>query len=139
MKSNKLPGTLVPATDDAEIMRSAISRGMLLDIFDEPIVFNRAFVGITGSAVASLFLSYAIYTTDRLVAESEGWFEKTFDEWKEETGLTRFEQRAARKILVDLDILIERRVGMPAKLMFKIRSERLLELLRQQSDMRWGG
>lgn len=100
-----------------------------LPVFDEPIVFQRAYVSLTGSAVAALFLSYAIYTTEHLPKDAEGWFRKTGDEWKAETGLTRFEQQTARRILRELDVLIERRAGLPAELWFKIRIDRILELL----------
>lgn len=124
--------------DDQAVQRT-ITPALLLDVFDEPIVFNRAFVGITGSATAALFLSYTIYTIERLPPENEGWFEKTHEQWHEETGLTRFEQRNARRILVNLEILIERRVGMPARLLFKIRADRLIELLTIQSNERWSG
>ncbi|KAB2319011.1 hypothetical protein F8A86_11700 [Betaproteobacteria bacterium SCN1] len=121
-----------------EQVSSTITPALLLDIFDEPIVFQRAYVGLTGSAVAALFLSYAVYTSERLPAEAEGWFKKTGEEWKAETGLTRFEQQAARKILRDLNILIERKYGLPAELYFKVRLDRVLELLSAQADARWG-
>lgn len=45
-----------------EQVSSTITPALLLDIFDEPIVFQRAYVGLTGSAVAALFLSYAVAT-----------------------------------------------------------------------------
>ncbi|OJY56758.1 MAG: hypothetical protein BGP19_05295 [Thiobacillus sp. 0-1251] len=121
-----------------EAVNSTITPALLLDIFDEPIVFQRAYVGLTGSAVAALFLSYAVYTTERLSAEAEGWFKKSGEEWKTETGLTRFEQQTARRILRELDILIERKYGLPAELYFKIRIDRVLELLSAQADARWG-
>ncbi|MEQ1602416.1 MAG: hypothetical protein ABL885_11705, partial [Methylophilaceae bacterium] len=82
-----------------ELVQQYITPNLLLDMFDEPIVFNRAFVGITHSAVAALFLSYATYTTEKLPREAEGWFTKTIEEWQNETGLTRFEQTTARRIL----------------------------------------
>lgn len=134
---------LVPRTEDGrtaddEAVRRAITPALLLDIFDEPIVFQRAYVGLTGSAVAALFLSYAVYTTERLPAEAEGWFKKSGDDWRIETGLTRFEQQTARRILRELDILIERKYGLPAELYFKIRVDRVLELLSAQADARWG-
>ncbi|MBN8781406.1 hypothetical protein [Thiobacillus sp.] len=121
-----------------EAVNSTITPALLLDIFDEPIVFQRAYVGLTGSAVAALFLSYAVYTTERLPAEAEGWFKKSGEEWKNETGLTRFEQQTARRILRELDILIERRYGLPAELYFKVRVDRVLELLSDQANARWG-
>lgn len=136
-KRRAAPQPSAPSADDQAVYGS-ISPALLLDIFDEPIVFQRAYVGLTGSAVAALFLSYAIYTTERLAIEDEGWFKKTGDEWKLETGMTRFEQQSARKILRELDILIERRAGVPAELWFKIRTDRILELLSEQAEARWG-
>lgn len=122
-----------------------VTSSLLLEMFDEPIVFHKAFVGITESAVAALFLSYATYTTEKLPNSSEGWFSKTIEEWQKETGLTRFEQTTARRILREKGILIERRVGMPSMLWFKISKETLLDaLLAQsnanfaQSDSNWG-
>lgn len=134
---------LVPRDNESraahdQAVNSTITPALLLDIFDEPIVFQRAYVGLTGSAVAALFLSYAVYTTERLSAEAEGWFKKSGDEWKTETGLTRFEQQTARRILRELDILIERKYGLPAELYYKIRIDRILELLSAQADARWG-
>jgi len=134
---------LVPRANEGrvthdEAVNSTITPALLLDIFDEPIVFQRDYVGLTGSAVAALFLSYAVYTTERLSAEAEGWFKKSGEEWKTETGLTRFEQQTARRILRELDILIERKYGLPAELYFKIRIDRVLELLSAQADARWG-
>jgi hypothetical protein len=138
-KSRAIPPDTLPMnpTPGDQAVYNTISPAMLLDIFDEPIVFQRAYVSLTGSAVAALFLSYAIYTTEHLAQEEEGWFRKTGDEWKAETGLTRFEQGAARRILRDLDILIERRAGLPAELWFKIRMDRLLECLSEQADAKW--
>jgi len=126
-----------PSPDDQAVYNT-ISPAMLLDIFDEPIIYQRAFVSLTGSAVTALFLSYAVYTTERLPREEGGWFRKTGEEWKSETGLTRFEQQTARRILLERDILLERRAGLPAELWFKIRVDFLLELLSNQADARWG-
>lgn len=121
----------------AKTTKSRLSPAMLLEIFDEPIVFQRAFVDLTGSAIAALYLSYAVYTTEKLDADAEGWFQKTAEAWTAETGMTRFEQQAARKVLRELGLLIERRAGMPAMLWCKISSERLLEMLASQADAKW--
>lgn len=135
----RTPDTLpMSPTADDQAVYNTITPALLLDIFDEPIVFQRAYVHLTGSAVAALFLSYAIYTTERLPKDAEHWFNKTADEWRNETGLTRFEQQTARKILRDREILIERRAGLPAVLWYKIDIDRLLELLSLNADERWG-
>ena len=94
-----------PSTDDQAVYNT-ISPAMLLDIFDEPIVFQRAYVSLTGSAVAALFLSYAIYTTERLSKDAEGWFRKTGDQWKSETGLAA-DRKRRQEILEQRKRLIE--------------------------------
>lgn len=135
-RNKKVDGHFHHKNDQGNTNR--INPALLLDIFDEPIVFHRAYVPIAGSALAALFLSYAVYSTDRLPHEAEGWFKKTGDEWLQETGMTRFEQQAARRVLREKDILIERRVGLPAELWFKVRTDLLLELMSDEADARWG-
>ena len=73
------------------------------------ITFHRVFVDITGSINAALMLSNAIYWTNRLPKEREGWFYKTKEEWTAETGLSRKEQDNARKQLTAIGILETRR------------------------------
>ena len=53
----------------------------------QTITFHRVFVDITGSINAALMLSNAIYWTNRLPPERDGWFYKTKEEWEQETGL----------------------------------------------------
>jgi len=52
--------------------------------------------------------------------------------------MTRFAQQTGRRILRELDVLIERRAGLPAELWFKIRVDRILELLSDQAEAKWG-
>lgn len=89
------------------------------DILDRPIAFHRVFVTLTGSVTAALMLSQAIYWTRR-TSDEEGWFWKTQDEWEKETGLTRYEQEAARERLRALGFWKEERKGMPSKLYFRV-------------------
>lgn len=121
-----------------EMVQQHITPNLLLDIFDEPIIFHKAYVQLTEDALAALFLSYATYTAEKLENHHEGWFTKTYDEWQAETGLTRFQQRSARKILIEKGLLIERKIGMPAKLMYKIDMEELLYQLNIQANQNWG-
>jgi hypothetical protein len=112
---------------------------MLLDIFDEPIVFHRSYVPIAGGITAALFLSYASYAYDQLPPENEGWFTKTQAEWEQDTGLTRREQETARRMLRERGLLEERKVGMPAVLWFRVNWARLREMLEEQAHKNWGG
>ncbi|MCB1776535.1 MAG: hypothetical protein KDI50_03775 [Candidatus Competibacteraceae bacterium] len=75
----------------------------------QPITFHRIFVDITGSINAALMLSQAIYWTNRLKPERDGWFYKTREDWQAETGLTRHEQDKARQRLSALGLLETRR------------------------------
>lgn len=108
--------------------------GLLLDLFAKPIIINPAFATITQSALASLLLSYLAYASEELSEEYEGWIHKTTDEWSEWTGMSRFEQASARKILTSLGITEEIRAGMPAKLYMRVNFEHLYLLLNSHAQ-----
>jgi hypothetical protein len=101
-------------------------------ILDRPVAFHRGFKIITNSTVAALFLSQAYYWSNR-TSDALGWFYKTQDDWENETGLSRNEQETARKILKRLGILEEKRVGIPAQMYYRVRKDRVAELLDFQS------
>ncbi len=75
----------------------------------QTITFHRVFVDITGSINAALMLSNAIYWTNRLPPERDGWFYKTKEEWEQETGLTREQQDKARRQLQECGLIETRR------------------------------
>jgi hypothetical protein len=56
----------------------------------------RVFIELTNDIEAALFLSQCIYWSDK-TTRTDGYFYKTFDEWEEETTLTRFKVRACLK------------------------------------------
>lgn len=95
------------------------------------IAFQRAFKAITGNTVAALFLSQAWYWSKRHDADN-GWFYNTQEDWEEETGLTRYEQETARKVLRQLKILEEDRRGVPARLFYRLNKERIAQMLNFQ-------
>ena len=97
-------------------------------VLDRPVAFQRAFKTITKNTVAALFLSQAWYWSKRH-NQDDGWFFNTQEDWEEETGLTRFEQETARKILKRLGILEEQRKGVPARLYYRLDKERIAQLL----------
>ena len=110
---------------------------MSLRLLDRAISFQRCFVTLTGSVNAALMLSQAVYWHIR-TSDPEGRFYKSQAEWEEETGLSRYEQETARKALRVLGFWHEERIGMPAKLYFRIDEEKLQEMLDglPQSSMR---
>lgn len=75
----------------------------------QTVTFHRAFVDVTGSINAALMLSNAVYWTNKLPPERDGWFYKTKEEWTAETGLTREQQDKARQRLNELQLLESRR------------------------------
>lgn len=95
-------------------------KDILVDLLDRPIAFHRIFVTISGSVVAALFLSQAVYWQRRCPPGRDGWWWKTGSEWMAETGLSRAEQERARKIWRNLNILEEQRKGIPCRLWFRL-------------------
>jgi hypothetical protein len=102
---------------------------MNIEIFDRPIAYHRCFVTITGSVTTAVLLSQAVYWNNRATLP-DGWFWKTQDEWFDETGLSRWEQEGARKVLKKMGILNEKLEGIPAKLYYQINVKKLLELVQ---------
>jgi hypothetical protein len=112
---------------------TAISAELLLEVFDLPVSFHRCLVPITGGVTAALMLSQAIWTTQTLAGDAAGWFAKSQGQWSDETGLSRWEQETARRALRSAGFLEERRVGMPAKLWFRVHPEAVWRALQAQS------
>src|SRR5687767_10003525 len=63
---------------------------------------------------AGTFLRQLIYWVGK-EHHQEGWIYKTQREMEEETGLSRYFQEKARKILVSQGVLKERKKGVPRK------------------------
>ena len=97
-----------------------ITPQLLLEVFDIPVSFHRCLVPITGGVTSALMLSQAIWTTQSLEPSADGWFIRSQEQWTQETGLSRWEQETARRALRQSGLLEERRVGMPAKLWFRV-------------------
>lgn len=102
---------------------SGITPELLLELFDLPVSFHRCLVPITGGVTSALMLSQVIWTSQVIDSTANGWFSKSQDQWRDETGLSRWEQETARRALRSAGFLEERRVGMPAKLWFRVRPE----------------
>ena len=61
---------------------------------------------------------------------ADGWFIRSQEQWTQETGLSRWEQETARRALRRSGLLEERRVGMPAKLWFRVRPDAVWRALQ---------
>ena len=111
-----------------------LTPSLVLEIFDLPITFHRCFVRVTGSVTAALMLSQAMAWTEQLAPEVEGWFMRSQGDWSEETGLSRWEQETARRVLRNCGLLEERKMGIPARLWFRVNMARLAAALRELSE-----
>lgn len=91
----------------------------VIKLLDRPIAFHRAFLELTGSIEAALLLSQAFYWSKR-TSDEDGWFWKTAEEWKDETGLSRTQIETARKALKTQKFWCEKLQGLPAKMFYRI-------------------
>ncbi len=107
-----------------------ITPQLLLEVFDIPVSFHRCLVPITGGVTSALMLSQAIWITQALDPTADGWFIRSQEQWSLETGLSRWEQETARRALRRSGLLEERRVGIPAKLWFRVCPEAVWRALR---------
>ena len=111
-----------------------LTPSLMLEVFDLPITFHRCLVGVTGSVTAALLLSQAMAWSEQLAPEVEGWFMRSQGDWTEETGLSRWEQETARRVLRNCGLLEERKMGIPARLWFRVNRPRLAAALRGLSE-----
>ena len=100
------------------------------------IAFHRRLVDLTDSVKAALLLSQSIYWTrrGRDIARNDGWFHKTTEQWARETGLSQREQTGARDALKGLAFVQECRIGVPARMHFRLDLEQLGDQLTRRFD-----
>ena len=106
-------------------------------LLDRPVAYHSAFVKLGAGATGALMLSQAVYWSSR-TNDANGWFYKSQIEWEAETGLTRYEQEGARKKLVKLGIMEEKKQGLPCKLYYRVALDFLVATLdaeNQQSSL----
>ena len=119
---------------NAQFESHGVSPELLLEVFDVPITFHRCLVPVAGGVTAALMLSQAIWMTETLAQKTEGWFMCSQEQWTQETGLTRWEQETARRALRRAGLLVERRLGMPAKLWFRVCPGAVMRALQASVD-----
>jgi hypothetical protein len=121
---------------NAHIESHGISPELLLEVFDIPVSFHRCLVPVTGGVTPALMLSHAIWITQTLDIASGGWFICSQEQWTQEIGLTRWEQETARRALRRAGLLEERRLGMPARLWFRVCPDVVLRALQANIKQR---
>lgn len=100
---------------------------------DQPIAFNKYYVFIGCGINGALMLSQLVYWTSR-TKNADGWVYKTQAEWTQETGLTRTEQENARKKLLELSFITEKKQGVPCRVFFRVERENLYKALVEYSE-----
>jgi hypothetical protein len=124
---------IVTSADDDPWQSAQQERALatLWPLLGRHIAFHRRLVDLTANVKAALLLSQSIYWTrhGRDIARTGGWFLKTTEQWEMETGLSAKEQATAREVLRKLAILSEQRVGIPARLHFRLCVDQLGALL----------
>ena len=104
----------------------------MIEFLDRPIAFHRAFIELGVGVTGALLLSQALYWSKR-TKHADKWFYKTQKEWTEETGMSRREIETARKKLRQLNILEEKKQGVPCKVFYRINEANLVGALEQTS------
>ena len=130
---------LVSMGDPEESLHAVADLARLWPLLGRPIAFHRRLVDLTGSIKASLMLSQAIYWMrhGKDIRQHDGWFFKTMEQWRWETGLSRHEQAHARARLRELKVLQERTQRLPATLHFRVDGEALAALLSDRLGRRY--
>lgn len=103
----------------------------ILLLLDRPIAYHRVCAELTGSVAGGVFLSQAIYWQRQGKKNDDGWWWHTQAQWTSETGLSRRETDTARKRLKSLDILRERKVGIPQRIEYRIDDRVLAEKIEE--------
>ena len=104
-----------------------LSASQLLAMFSRPISFHRKLVDVTGSVTSAIMLGQAIFWSD-ITADPEGWFYKSQEEWKKETGMNRSEQEGARKTLRALGFWEENYERLTHRLWFRVNPDKFKEV-----------
>lgn len=107
-------------------------KGLLSQFSSRVVAFHSVLARISGTAVAGLFLSQAIYWTERS-NDAGGWFYKTRKEWTDEIFLGRWEQEGVRRLLRDKGFIVEKRAGVSGRLYFRVDLTRVMDAIQKIS------
>jgi hypothetical protein len=95
---------------------------------DRPVAYRPALAALLGGVREALFVSQLLYW-DGKGATPGGWIYKTQAEWRQETGLSRYEQETVRRHLRERRVLEEELRGLPARLYYRLDFETLEKLV----------
>lgn len=119
--------------DDVDLLDEVANNpGLVMLALTPPVAFNPIFVDMTGSITAGLFLSMCLQEMED--GHSDGdWATLDYERVHRITRLSKAEFKGARERLRGLGLLEERRTGFPAQTHFRIKYERIKQLLIELS------
>ena len=90
-------------------------------------------LGLGAAVVYAALISKQVYYEQHNMLDEEGFFYSTIADLEESTTLTKRQQRAAIKVLIDKGLIVSKRFGMPAKRYFRVLDDTELidDLLKQ--------
>ena len=101
---------------------------ILVLLGDRPVAYHPILAKKLGGVEVAVFVSQLLYWTGRGKLPG-GWIYKTAKALEDETGLTRRNQKTARKHLIKLKILEEDLRGVPATMHYRLDMNALAETL----------
>lgn len=97
-------------------------------LMDKPVAYRPDLARILGGVKCAVFVCQMLYWTGK-GARADGFIWKTQSELEQETGLTRYEQEGARKKLLELGVIEEKRAGIPARMHYRVNLDVLERLI----------
>lgn len=94
------------------------------------VAFHPGLKKITDSTTASILLSQFLYWSDKM---KDGWIWKSSEELEEETGLTKWEQITAKRILVERGLIIKEVKRLDHTTRYKVNRDKIDELWEEAS------
>lgn len=101
-----------------------------LALLEPPVSFYRQFVPLTGSVSSALFLSTLVDTlvsTQGLPPSHVQW---DHNDIQARSGMSEKEQRTARKCLLELGLITERKHGIPPRVLIKVQEREILARIK---------
>jgi hypothetical protein len=101
-----------------------------LALLEPPVSFYRQFVPLTGSVSSALFLSTLVDTlvsTQGLPPSHVQW---DHNDIQARSGMSEKEQRTARKCLLELRLITERKHGIPPRVLIKVQEREILARIK---------
>jgi hypothetical protein len=100
----------------------------ILQVLGKPIAYIPAFSKVMQSTTAGIFTSQFLYWEGKQ-RDKEGWIYKSQNEIEEETGLSKGEQVRARKHIIKIGVLEEKKISIPPKIHYRFNWDKLNDLL----------